>query len=187
MSVGVVLPDQSWAIRDHRYERPRYVTVHHTSNIGVHVIPDHSNGRRSVIGYKAFGSSRTEYCGYKGPGLMLRPFSGPIVACVQGCPRCGKTILDPATILSGAGFSVAGVTRNGTPVYGATDGIGQSLDDGLSVPVNEALTLRQIEEFAALVPMCDWRVRLSGPMTDEIYQRQGAEWVLVWQGIDGII
>ena len=80
-----------------------------------------------------------------------------------------KKIADMGMIIA-VGFGDATVTRDGEVVYQ------ENLYDDFHY-------LQEFERMASIDPDHDWRVRLRGPLYEEVYQRQGVgEWVLIYDG-----
>lgn len=159
-----VSPGQSWAIRDDRYEGWRYVTVQAVEGERAVVRRRHA-GRLSRIALSRFRSKRFTLCGYDGPGV-LPPYKGSVANACGNCPPKSRVL--PLMHSLSVGFGATTVTRDGQHVW-ATMG-------------DTRKRLAHVELWARETPG-DWRVRIDGPLSEELYQRHpNGEWVLVWRG-----
>lgn len=152
---------QRWSLRDDRYEGWRYLTIQQITD--THVIYSGNTRRPRPIARDRFGKGwRWSYCGHDGPGI-LPPYTADGTVTL-GCFPYGRhaTIL-PLTYELEPGFGCVEVTRDGNPVFRA---------------MRTRKRLAHIELKARDFPG-DWRLRIDSPLSERLYQRQDAGWVLV--------
>ncbi len=92
---------------------------------------------------------------------------------IGGCLNCGpRPSFFPADGIIAVGFGYAGLTCDGSEVWGETDETEEA----------DYMTGAQAEALAAADPDHDWRIVLEGPLSGRTYQRHGPnEWALVEQ------
>jgi hypothetical protein len=158
-----VAPGQSWAIRDDRYEGWRYVTVEKVDDGHAHVKPTRGS-RRSSIQLKSFRRSRFSFCGHDGPGI-LPAYTGSVANACGNCPP--KSRILPLERSLSVGFGMVTVTRDDAHVWSGS-----------------SWTNKRVAHFElkARETPGDWRIRIDGMLSEELYQRQPDGWVLVWRG-----
>lgn len=159
-----VEPGQSWSIRDDRYDGWRYVTVERVDSRYAYVKPRSRMGRRSRIELDTFRGRRFRMCGHDGPGV-LPPYTGSVANGCGNCPPKSRTL--PLERELAVGFGQVAVDRDGEHVWSGDD---------------EEKHVADAERWARETPG-DWRITFLGPMSEELYQRQDAGWVLVWRGM----
>lgn len=158
-----VAPGQSWAIRDDRYEGWRYVTVEQVDNRYAYVKPTRG-ARRSRIQLTSFHRSRFSMCGHDGAGV-LPAYTGSVANGCLSCPPKPRTL--PLEYNLSVGSGMVTVIRDDTRVWSC-----------------HAWTNKRVAHFElkARETPGDWRIRIDGMMSEEMYQRQPDGWVLVWRG-----
>lgn len=152
---------QRWAIRDDRYGGWRYVTVLAADEHFVEV----KGRRRSRIRAHRFGGARFTFCGHDGSGI-LPPYTA-LPGVMLGCAYSNYPTILPLEYGLNPGFGYVSVTRDGTPVWSATD---------------TSKRLAHMELRARETPG-DWRLRIESPLAERLYQRQEQGWVLVAIGM----
>lgn len=98
----------------------------------------------------------------------LKPLTDQEAGFRSGCLTCGPQPMTlPKDAILATGFGQVDITKNGKPIWSGDD-------------VNKTLT--EFDEQAEKDPDHDWRVAYHGPLSDDVYQRQGGEWVLIERG-----
>lgn len=156
---------QSWAILDRRYDGWRYVTVDAIVNGSV-VVRRRPDGRRSRIRLESFAGRKFTLCGHDGPG-QLPAYGGGVANGCLNCPPKSRVL--PLERDLNVGFGAVEITCDGRPVW-----THHGRDETRKRVAHMECRAREVPG--------DWRLRIIGPMSEELYQRQDAGWVLVWRG-----
>lgn len=162
----VLATGQRWALRDDRYEGWRYLTITELDDDRVRATTNTRRGRTSIRRDRFGRGGRWSFCGHDGPGV-LPPFTRNRSVTLGCVPFGVKPAVLPLASYLDPGFGSVTVLLDGEKLW-------------------EAHTTRKrlahVECWARATPG-DWRLRIEGAMSEQLYQRQDAGWVLVAIGM----
>lgn len=152
---------QKWSLRDRRYDGWRYPVIEELTDEEVRA--RHRSGRRSTFRRDRFGKgARWMFCGYEGPGVLPAYSREPVAFGCLSCPPKPAVLALETWLAPGFGWTT--VTRDGEPVW--------------QTATESRKRLAHAELWARETPG-DWRVRFDTAMSERLYQRQDAGWLLV--------
>lgn len=156
---------QKWAYNDRRYDSPRYLVITALTDERVYATSNTTRGETSFARENFARGSDWTFCGHEGPGVLPPYSKDPYVA--LGCAHSANPTLMPLDWPIDPGFGHTEVTRDGEVVWAG----GQTEKQ-----------VAHVEQWARETPG-DWRIRIESAMSERLYQRQEAGWVLVARGM----